>query len=186
MLRFIDQVKDTRVLSLRNGRTITSIDSYILDPDKLKIVAFYVRPLRSEKSKILFSEDIRDLTPKGAIVDSEDNIMEDEDLVRLKKLIEIDFEIIGKKVLTTRKRKVGKVANATFDDKTYLIEKVYVSPPLLKTLNQSDLIISRRQIVEVNDYEIIVKDVEVPKGLRSKIKLSNPLSSQAQPEYPNT
>lgn len=180
MLRFLNQITGQQILSLRDGKSIAETNDIVIDPDRLHVAAVFVTENLSNQSKVLFTEDIREYSNQGLIVDSEDNLMELEGLVRLEKLIAIDFKLKNKKVITDRKRKVGKVNSAVFNDKSFLIEKLYVKPPALKLLGSSELIVGRKQIVEVNDQEIIVKDSEVKIPSRTRVSLTNPLSSQAQ------
>lgn len=168
MLRFIDQFPGLPILSLRNGRTIAKLSDPIIDPNNLTIVAFYCELRTTDGDTVVFVNDIREFSNKGIIVDSEENLMEIEGLVRLEKIIEINFSLIDKKVISDKKRKVGKVTDYTIDDRTFSIEKLYVRPTLLKNISGGDLIIGRRQIVEVNDSEVVVKDADIQVGAKKK------------------
>ena len=178
MLRFVNQFTGSPIKSLRNGRTIGRLSDPILDPRDLSIAAFYVEVRALGGELVLFSDDIREYTSSGAIVDSEDNLMETDGLVRLEELQEINFSLVGKQVITDKKRKVGKVSDFTVDDASYQIEKLYVRPPMVKSISSGERIIGRRQIVEVNDSQIIVKDADIRSDQKSRSRKAafNPLN----------
>lgn len=164
------------VLSLQTGGKIATLSDPVINPHNLIIEAFYVTTKLSQTDQVVFTNDIREVGPKGAIVDSDESLMELDNLVRLEELLKINFELLDKKVETENRRSVGRVSDYTVDDKGFVIQKLYVRPPALKALTNSDFIIGRRQIVEVTDSKIIVKDADIKLGSKAKRPSFNPVA----------
>ena len=160
MLRFVNEFIDLPVLSLRGGRRISTTLEAIIDPRKLRVVGFYADDRASGIDKILLVEDIRELTEMGIIVDSEDSLTDPSDLVRLEEVLNMQYEIVNKKLVTQSGQKIGKADDFAVDDTTFKIEKIYGRPVAMKAL-KDDFIISRRQIASVSMEDITVKDAFV-------------------------
>lgn len=146
------------VLSLQIGRPIGRLEKPIINPNNLRIVAFDCFVMKDRKELVLFIDDIRETNRDGVIVDSYESLMPTDDLVRLQELRKIGFELTGKKVITDKKRKVGRVVDFTVDDTNYFITKIYIRPTLSKSLLSGNLIVDRSQVVEVTDKVVVVKD----------------------------
>ena len=81
-------------MSLQTGQPLCKLASPIINPYDLRIVAFYVDGPRLDFSPaVVFTEDIREFGPMGAIVDSVDNIMSPEGMVRLNEVISYNFTL---------------------------------------------------------------------------------------------
>lgn len=176
MLRFIGEFIDVPVMELRGGRRLSETLEAIIDPHKLKVIGFYVDDRAAGSDRILLVEDIRDIADDtGIIVDSEDVLTDPSDLVRLEDILDMGFEIRGKKLTTQSGKRLGKIDDYAIDDMSFRIEKLYGRPTAIKTLSTNDYIISRRQIASVNQNEVIVKDAAVKDGNRVSRPSLNPL-----------
>ena len=82
------------------------------------------------------------------------------ELVRLKDIMDIGFELLGKQVVTANKEKVGKVVDFATELSTMYVQKLYVGQSLLKNLAGGNLGIDRGQIVEITDKRIIVQSLQ--------------------------
>jgi len=148
------------ILSLRVGGRIATTVTAIINPNNLHIDGFYCQPGNQQEQLILLDMHIRDLAHKGIIIDDHNVLSEPDDLVRLKEILDINYSLIGKNVLVNKK-KVGKVRDYSFDQASLFIQKIYVQPSLWKTINLSDLIFDRKNIVEVTDKYISFRGPEV-------------------------
>jgi sporulation protein YlmC with PRC-barrel domain len=158
MLVLKDRVIDVPIMSLQTGDEIARTETPIIDPRQLVIVAFYCQGPRLDHSpSILHVEDIREVSSLGYIVDSAENLMPPDDLVRLKEILDLHFELIDKQVVEDTGRKVGKVIDYTVDTKSFHILQLKVAPGIWKALQTAEIIIGRRQIVEITDTTIVVK-----------------------------
>jgi sporulation protein YlmC with PRC-barrel domain len=86
-------------------------------------------------------------------------LVEAHELVRLKKVMDIGFELIGKQVVTLSKQRLGKVSDYSVEAETMYVQKLYVSQGILKGLTKGNLAVDRSQINEITDKKIIVNDL---------------------------
>lgn len=148
----------TPIMSLQTGRTLATIGQPIVNPYDLHIVGFYVNGTRLDHNpSVLFSSDIRELGALGAIVDSSDNIMSLDGLVRLEKILDYNFSLDSLRVIDERKRKLGTVENYAFDSDSFLIQQIFVRPTTVKRLSITHLAINRSQIIEIDNQKIVVR-----------------------------
>ena len=76
------------------------------------------------------------------------------------KIISLNFKLIDLKVETKKHSKLGKVSSFTLDPDSFIIQQIIVKRPTLKSFLDPELTISRKEIVEITDDKIIVKDEE--------------------------
>jgi sporulation protein YlmC with PRC-barrel domain len=147
------------VLSLRTGSPIATITAPIINPNNLKIEGFYCQDRFNKKQLILLYQDIRDMLPQGYVVNDHEVLSEARDLVRLQKVLALNFELIGKQVVTVSKEKIGKVSDYATDTESMLIQKVYVAQSIMKSFTGGSLSIDRTQINEITPRRIIINDL---------------------------
>ena len=149
-------------MSLQTGQRLATIGEPIIDPNDLNILAFYVNgPQLDFNPAVLFVGDIREIGSLGIIVDSAENIMSPDGLVRLKQVIDYGFKLSGIKVIDDHKHKLGIVENYSFDSDTSEIQQLYVKPTLTKRFLTASLTINRSQITEIDNEKIIVKSPDI-------------------------
>ena len=158
MLRLSSALVGQPVMSLRTGQQAAKTTAALFNPDNLKIEGFYCTDRFSKKELVLLYQDIRDVIPQGLVINDHDVLSEPLELVRLKRIMDIGFELIGKQVVTTTKQKLGKVSDYSADVETMYVQKLYVSRGLLKGFTGGSLTIDRSQINEITDKKIIVND----------------------------
>lgn len=162
MLQLSGTMLNREVLSLRTSTPIAQIIGPIINPDNLKIEGFYCNQYSEKKQCVLLYQDIRDVLPQGVVVNDFDALSEPSELVRLKKILEMEFELIGKPVETISKDKIGKVTDYAFETATMYIQKIYVSRSLLKSLTNGSLSVDRNQIQEITPKRVIINDLLQP------------------------
>jgi len=148
------------ILSLHVGGEIARVSEVIVDPNNLKVIAFRVDgPLvgRDGVGDILPVQSVREVSPLGMIIDSVDEFVDGEEIVRIKKVLDLNFALPGLKVITKKREKLGKVSEFVVVAETWEIYQLIVQRPLMKSFLDPELTIPRSKIIEVNDYEVIVK-----------------------------
>jgi uncharacterized protein YrrD len=182
------------VMSLQTGRRLATVGEPIIDPHDLKIVAFFMHgPRLDYNPAVLFASDIRELGHLGAIVDSAENIMSPDGLVRLEKILGYAFKFPGVKVVDDHKRKLGTVSSFAFDPKSFIIQQIFVQPVLSMRLSIASLTIRRQQIVELDNEKMIVrapsekvksaKTAKIPGG--NEVPFENPFRKPRVPAPQN-
>lgn len=157
MLKLSESLLGRPVMSLRTGQQVATTTRPIINPNNLKIEGFYCIEKLGRKELILLYQDIRDVIPQGLVVNELEVLAEPEDLVRLKDVLDLNFELLGKQVVTLNKRRLGKVSDFATEIETMYIQKFYVTQGL-KGLTRGNLGIERDQINEITDKKIIITD----------------------------
>jgi len=166
MLRLSNNYTNRSILSLRTGGVIGVATTPIMNPNNLKIEGWYAQNRLEKGDFILPILEIRDFIIKGLVVNDHDALTHPDDMIRLKEILELRFELIGKLVVTENKKRLGKVVDYAVDEQSNFVQKIYVTPPLLKGLTNDQILIDRSQIVEITDKKIIISNPEatVPSG----------------------
>ena len=152
------------VLSLHVGGEVARVVGLVIDPAKLQIVALKVdgADVRNapEAREFLETRDVREFANIGMIIDSSERFVKADDVLKLQEILALEFSPMGLKVETKKGSYLGKVTDVTVDTETMKIHQLIVRRPMLKALMDPELIIPRKEIVEVTDFKIIVKDEE--------------------------
>jgi sporulation protein YlmC with PRC-barrel domain len=159
MLQLSASLINKSVLSLRTGMPVAAVTGAIFNPNNLRIEGFYCQDRFDKRQLILLYQDIRELLPQGYVINDHDVLVEPADLIRLKDVLSLKFELIGKQVETTAKEKVGKVSDYATETETMFVQKVYVSQSILKSLTGGSLSIDRTQINEITPRRIIINEL---------------------------
>lgn len=159
MLQLSASLLDKSVLSLRTSTPIATITAAIFNPNNLKIEGFYCIDRFDKRELILLCQDIRDTLKQGYVVNDHDVLVEPSELIRLKEVLELNFELIGKHVETISKIKVGKVSDYAVETETMYVQKIYASQSILKSFTGGSLSIDRTQINEITPKRIIINEL---------------------------
>lgn len=160
MLKLSDAFISLPVISLRTGAAIGKTLQPLINPNNLKIEAWYCSSIYSKQAVLLPVQEIREISKLGVAVNDHESLTEPEDLIRLQKLIKIQFNPIGKQVITESRKKLGKVEDYAVDLDSMYIVNLYVSQRSLKSFTNPPLTVNRLQIVEITDKRIVIKDIE--------------------------
>jgi sporulation protein YlmC with PRC-barrel domain len=159
MLQLSASFANKPVLSLRTGTPIAQITRPLINPDNLKIEGFFCEDRFSKLELILLYQDIRDVIPQGFVVNDHDVLVEASELVRLKSIITLKYDLIGKPVETVDKEKVGKVSDYATEINSMFIQKLYVSQSILKSFMGGSLSVDRTQVHEITPKRIIINEL---------------------------
>ena len=126
----------------------------------------------------------------GFIVDSSEEFVGLDDVIRIKQVHEYNFQIIGLSVIDEQSKKLGKVEGFNVDSGSFSIQQIVVKRPLLKSFGEAELLIHRTQILEVSNSHVKVetgsaKETSSPKNLVREY--ANPFrTGNVQPEAIDT
>jgi len=175
------------VLSLHVGGEIARTVEPVIDPEGLKIIGYVLDgPLiRGEVGEILDISSVREFAPTGMIVDSIDEFVNRLDVVRIDKVMGLNFRLVGLKVVTEDGENLGKISDYTLDTKSFAIYQLIVRRPTLKSLIDPELTINRSQIVEVDDYKVVVKNEKEKVSMKVAAKDFKPnfVNPFAEPQF---
>lgn len=158
MLALGAQFTTKQILSLRTGAPVGTTLAPIINPNNLKIEAWHAEDRFDKRRGVLLAQDIRDVLAQGFVVNDHDAITDPHELVRLEKLLQINFELVGKPVYTNHKKRIGKVADYSFDKDTFMIHKLYIAESVFKNFSGGTRLIDRSQVIEITDRKIVVRE----------------------------
>lgn len=161
MLVYNSRLANTPILSVQSSGAVARIVKPIVDPDNLKVIAFRVDgPIVSGSNNILDVSSIREYSHLGIVIDDNDELLSESDVVRIEEVLRLNFDLIGLKVESKKGARLGRVIDYTINSDDYMVQQIIVKRPAVKSLLDPELTIHRREIVEVTDYKVVVKDEE--------------------------
>jgi len=152
------------VLSLHVGGPVAWVKSEVVDPETLKIIAFNLDgpAIKNdpEVGSILETIDVREFADIGMIIDAVDVFVEKGDVAKLDEILSLNFSLMGLKVQTKKGSKLGKIVDFVVDTDNFMVHQLIVKRPAVKSFLDPELTIPRNQILEIDDYKIVIKDEE--------------------------
>ena len=148
------------LLSLHTASRIAEIKGLVIDPNFLKVVAFEINAVSSRQSLFLETSSVREFSKMGMIVDSDEEFVEKDDVIKLKETIDLGFSLDNMKVISKKKAMLGRIEDFIVNTEDFQIMQLIVKRPIYKALIDPELVIGRSDIHEINDSEIIVKSEE--------------------------
>lgn len=183
-----ERLLNAPVLGLQTGGELARTREAVIDPSTLEILAFELDgPLLDIEPSLLRIADVREFSDIGLIVDSSEEFVSPDDIIKLGEVYRLRFTLIGMTVIDEKKRKLGKVHSYTVDTASFLVHQFSVKRPFLKSLNDTELLIHRTQITEINNDAIVVhSEADIPEPLMESVRTSyvNPFRKNPSPEQP--
>jgi sporulation protein YlmC with PRC-barrel domain len=167
------------ILSLQNAETITRVTDLVMAIESLEVIAVICEPHpQIGKHPVLLLRDVRQVAIDCLLVNTAEDLVEAEDIVRLAPLLERGFDPRGLRVVTDLKRRIGTVEDYTINLQTYHLQKIYVRQSLVHSWMGASLIIDRAQILEVSEREFVVRDATVKTSHRASVLAPKPVPKQ--------
>ena len=177
MLLLGSRLINTPIMGLQTGTQLAVTKNPIIDPSNLTIIGYEINgPMLSERPSFIRIADVRELSDVGMIIDSNDEFIGIKDVVAIEKIYKLGFNLLGIVVIDESKRKLGKVSDYSIDIDSFTITQLNVSRGVIKSLTETELLVHRSQIVEINNSAIIV---------RSTTKKLDPIIQPSQLSYLN-
>lgn len=176
MLVLASQVKNSPILSIRNGHAVAQTGDMLVDADRLEVAAIFCTSGSWRKNNhVLLLRDIREFSHSGLIIDSLEDIEDIGEIVRLNDLVNRNYQVIGKAVVTENGTKLGKVEDYSIDTISNLIQKLYIKPSLLKNLMVNNLVVDRANIIRTDDKQIVVSDATLKSPAPAEVANLEPI-----------
>lgn len=167
------QLLNKPVLSLRTGAPVATVTSAIINPNNLKIEGWHATDINRKTDGVLLGQDVREIAPQGFVVNDYDALSPPTDLIRLKPILDIKFQLTGKLVYTEDNKKLGRVNDYAFEKDGYFIQKLYVEQSLVKSFSGGALIVDRTQITAISPKRITVKEATEPGRVMASTPVPN-------------
>lgn len=181
MLQLSAKLFNTPIISIRTAGPVGTAIEPVINPNNLKIEGWYAVDRFNGQKLVLPASEVREIMPDGLAVNDHDAMTEQSEMVRLQKIIQINFKLIGKTVMTEKRKKIGKVNDFAFDPTSLYIQTLYLTERGLKALAGNDRIIGRGQIVQISDKAIVVRDTDVTVSFGARVPAAEPSRQPAAP-----
>ena len=124
MLIFGHKLSQVPIIDISSGSQIATTSRPVIDWTTLRVVGLLVDH-RRRSGLILTTSDIREYNTELILVNSEDDLIEVEEIIRLRPLVKQDFRLIGAHIKTESGASLGSVSEYSFDPKTFIIQQLY-------------------------------------------------------------
>lgn len=186
MLILSKRLYNTPVMSLQTGGELARTRDALIDPSTLDILAYRLEGNHLEHpSTIILTRDIREFGSIGIIVDSSDELMDENDIIKIKNVAELNFQIIGINVKQKDGKQLGKVHDYALDARHFSIQQLYVKQSIFRSFSTHELIINRSQIVEISNKDIIVQSASIQEKVASPSIESPPITNPFRSTTPS-
>ena len=185
MLLPLDRLVKTPVMSLQTGVELAQVKHVLVDPRDLTITAYELEGnMLDRHPSYLRPVDVRELSHLGFIVDSSDEFIGADDVIRIQEVIGFGFSLVGLEVIDNNKKKLGKVVSYAIDSGSFSVQQLSVKRPLLQSFNDTELLINRSQVIEVSDTTIKVSSADTSETAKTPLRdFANPFrTTNVQPE----
>lgn len=153
------------IVSLQTGGLVGNTGSFLIDPNNLKVEGWFATSRFLDKDNLILpTSQIRGVESGVIFVNDRDAITPAEDLVRLKPLINLNYQLTNKLVVGESKKHYGRVEDFALDD-GFFVQRIYVQPVAIKIFSQQRITVTRSQIIEITDRKIVIKDPLDPKTI---------------------
>jgi sporulation protein YlmC with PRC-barrel domain len=149
------------VISLQSGDAVAWIRRPVIEMTTFNILALECDSPNHPQAAILTTNDIRQLAPDCVIIDSEDELTEPDDIIRLQPFIKASYAPIDSSVVTDSGHKLGRVEDYSINLDTSQIQRLYVHPPLFHLWLGTNHTIDRSQIIDITPGRITVRDATI-------------------------
>ena len=160
------------IMSLQTGTEIASTERALIDPEDLTVAGYDLTgPLiRGDVGTFVRLADVRELSDLGFIVDSIDELIKPSDVMKVEALHSLGFELLKIDVKDEKRKKLGKVVDYTLETGGFVIQQLTVRRPLIHSLNDTELVIHRSQIIEITkDCIVVHSEAKIPEPSRSEV-----------------
>ena len=162
MLVYSQKLIGAPVFSVRAGGAVTRVADLIVDPNNLKIIGFHCSGGLAPRSgaNILSILSVREYSNFGFVINDIEDLVDPEEVIRIDEVLKLNFALPGLKVETKKGSKLGRITDFTINTDDFTVQQLIVRRPAIKALVDPELTIPRKEIVEITDYKVIVKDEE--------------------------
>ena len=148
-----------KVISIASSNHIGQIRGILINPQRFSVTGFWVEEYNRKRNywPILLSQSLRQIHGRRIFVNDTDDINAPSDLPRLKRVLRIDYQIPGKRIISSEKQYLGRAEDFSFNDENFKIIHLVVKPPLHQRFSKTRQHFTRSQIEKVSKNQIEVR-----------------------------
>ena len=174
MLILASKLLNTPIMGLQTGSQLALTGDAIINPANLQILAYKLKASSfSDEEMLIRIADIRELSRIGFIVDSAEDFILPTDVIKIKEILDLNFNLLDLRVEDEKKHKIGKIIDYTISLSNFSVQQLIVKRPFIKSFSDPTLTIHRSQIVEINDNKIVIQSEEESVPQKSAEKTEN-------------
>lgn len=158
VLKLFSEILGSKVLLAQEHAVGGTVLGVLISPEDGAFLGFSTNDPLTGKIRYVPAIEIRAFQPEAVVIDSYDSLAEATDLVRLKEVLNQKIKIVGATVFTKDGEKIGKVNEAALNVKTFVLDRIFVTPVYKIKYLAKDLIIPASKIEEILPKKIIVSD----------------------------
>ena len=141
------------IYSQQDDQEMGRVADIIIDPKNGDVVAFLISELW-QKPKIVSEQDVIDVNQSGVLINAAESIMAPAEIIKVDEIMKRKIKLIGSKVITESKQKLGVAEDFVIETSTGQIIKLYVKNGLLSP----SLILPTDKIVNIEKNLVIFSD----------------------------
>jgi len=148
------------IIGFSTNEKLGLIQSVIIDPAKMKVLFLTVHATNSKTHAFLPASEIREITHRHCIIDSQTSLTTSEDLVRHERLIVDPVLLLRYKVVTHSSHSLGRCYDFVFDSHTMALTKIYVQATHWQRIFINHHIIDVSDVLRIKtkQHVIVVRD----------------------------
>ena len=156
MIHAASQLIERPVYSLQQTSHVGEISGLLIDPHRLSLAAFWVKDKKRRRNFLVVIDDIFGLDINHLVINHPQDLTLPGDLPRLAEVLEIDYQIPGKKIIANKKV-LGIASDFGIGDDNYQVRYIAGQARFWHKLRGGNLRFMRQQIKKINDRSIEVK-----------------------------
>ena len=161
MIKFASELILKPVIMKREHALVGIVEDLVMNPDNGELVGILVREGFGKKNlKTLATKDIISITTDYYLISEYESLGELDEIVRVKKVLELGIKLVGSKVVTVLGIVLGRVRDYTVNTKSLHLDKLYVDQGVFRPLAR-ELLISFPQIVSIEKDVVTVADASI-------------------------
>lgn len=158
MITPASQLKGLPIISLEANEPIGAVIKPVIDPSDLRVDALFCKSDGGSTARVLLMRDIRQISDELILVNSESDLVEFDDIIRLRATIRANFDLVDKTVITESGHKLGVVRDFSINYEAARVQSLFVGPKFFGSQQFGHNHIDRNQIINVTDTKIVVQD----------------------------
>lgn len=166
MLLYAKNIIGGKVREIAGLNDLGTISDLVIEKDSGKIIALLVRKnLSLFRPMVLSTVDVLEFYNKGVLIKEEKDIVEIEDILRIKEILKDRFKILGSKVITQKGKFLGYLRDFSFDSESNYMATLIVQ----KRFSKEKRIMNIDRILSITKNKIIIRDI-IENSLSNKVK----------------
>lgn len=158
MYIMMSKIENLPIISLQTGETVALTGRPVFEVAKLEILALRCLSLSRKSRLLLLTRDIRQFAEDCIIIDTEDELAEPDDVIRLQASLKAGYTPIGKTVVSESSARLGVVEDYSVNVETALVQALHLRGSFFRSWIGGGLIIDRSQIIDITPHQFTVRD----------------------------